>query len=210
VEESEVFEDVRAAEELYEELTEEIFPDRRVGLLHGRMKADEKRRVMAAFRARDIEVLVATVVVEVGVDVPNASAIVIEGAERFGLSQLHQLRGRVCRGLHPPQCFLVGNPKTEDSRKRLEALCKHQDGFKLSEVDLAIRGEGTLFGSRQSGMPDLKIAKLLRDIEILIEARRAAFELVAADPGLLEPEHRPLKREIRDILGADVEWLFRE
>jgi ATP-dependent DNA helicase RecG len=210
VEESEALEDVRAAEELYEELVEEIFPDRRVGLLHGRMKADEKRRVMAAFRAGEIEVLVATVVVEVGVDVPNASAIVIEGAERFGLSQLHQLRGRVCRGLHPPQCFLVGDPKSEDSRKRLEALCEHQDGFKLSEVDLAIRGEGTLFGSRQSGMPDLKIAKLLRDIEVLVEARRAAFELVAADPGLKEPEHRPLRREIRDILGADVEWLFRE
>ena len=210
VEESEVLEDVRAAEELYEELAEEIFPDRRVGLLHGRMKADEKRRVMASFRAREIEVLVATVVVEVGVDVPNASAIVIEGAERFGLSQLHQLRGRVCRGLHPPQCFLVGDPKTEDSRKRLDALCEHQDGFKLSEVDLAIRGEGTLFGSRQSGMPDLKIAKLLRDIEVLVEARRAAFELVAADPTLNKPEHRPLRREIRDVLGADVEWLFRE
>jgi len=210
VEESEALEDVRAAEELYEELTEEIFADRRVGLLHGRMKADEKRWIMAAFRARKIEVLVATVVVEVGVDVPNASAIVIEGAERFGLSQLHQLRGRVCRGLHPPQCFLVGDPKTEDSRKRLEALCEHQDGFKLSEVDLAIRGEGTLFGSRQSGMPDLKIAKLLRDIEVLIEARRAAFELVAADPGLKQPQHRPLRREIREIVGADVDWLFRE
>ncbi len=210
VEESEALEDVRAAEELYEELAEEIFPDRRVGLLHGRMKADEKRRVMASFRAREIEVLVATVVVEVGVDVPNASAIVIEGAERFGLSQLHQLRGRVCRGLHPPQCFLVGDPKTEDSRKRLDALCEHQDGFKLSEVDLAIRGEGTLFGSRQSGMPDLKIAKLLRDIEVLVEARRAAFDLVAVDPALNKPEHRPLRREIRDVLGADVEWLFRE
>jgi ATP-dependent DNA helicase RecG len=210
VEESEVLEDVRAAKELYEELAEDILPDRRVGLLHGRMKADEKRRVMAAFRSREIEVLVATVVVEVGVDVPNASVIVIEGAERFGLSQLHQLRGRVCRGLHPPQCFLVGDPKTEDSRKRLDALCEHQDGFKLSEVDLAIRGEGTLFGSRQSGMPDLKIAKLLRDIEVLVEARRAAFELVAADPALNRPEHRPLRREIRDVLGADVEWLFRE
>ncbi|MCA1716138.1 MAG: ATP-dependent DNA helicase RecG [Actinobacteria bacterium] len=210
VEESEALEDVRAAEELYQELAEEIFADRRVGLLHGRMKAEEKRRVMAAFRAREIEVLVATVVVEVGVDVPNASAIVIEGAERFGLSQLHQLRGRVCRGLHPPQCFLVGDPKTEDSRKRLEALCEHQDGFKLSEVDLAIRGEGTLFGSRQSGMPDLKIAKLLRDIEVLVEARRAAFELVAKDPTLKSPDHRPLRREIRELLGADVEWLFRE
>ena len=210
VEESEVLEDVRAAEELYEELAEQFFPDRRVGLLHGRMKADEKRRVMAAFRVREIEILVATVVVEVGVDVANASVIVIEGAERFGLSQLHQLRGRVCRGLHSPQCFLVGDPKTDDSRRRLEALCEHQDGFKLSEVDLAIRGEGTLFGSRQSGMPDLKIAKLLRDIEVLVEARRAAFELVAADPTLRQPEHRPLRREIRDILGADVDWLFRE
>src|ERR671916_1210118 len=210
VEESEVLEDVRAAEELYEELAEEIFADRRVGLLHGRMKADEKRRAMAAFRSREIEVLVATVVVEVGVDVPNASVIVIEGAERFGLSQLHQLRGRVCRGLHPPQCFLVGDPKTEDSRKRLDALCEHQDGFKLSEVDLAIRGEGTLFGSRQSGMPDLKVAKLLRDIDVLVEARREAFELVAEDPTLKRVEHRPLRREIRELLGSNVEWLFRE
>src|ERR671917_700979 len=210
VEESEALEDVRAAEELREELVEEVFPDRRVGLLHGRMKAQQKREVMAAFRAGEIEVLVATVVVEVGLDVANASAIVIEGAERFGLSQLHQLRGRVCRGLHPPKCFLVGDPKTEDSLKRLEALAEHQDGFKLSEVDLAIRGEGTLFGSRQSGMPDLKIAKLLRDIDILVEARRAAFELVATDSTLKNPEHRPLRREVRELLGADIEWLFKE
>ena len=174
------------------------------------MKAQEKRDVMAAFRARKIEVLVATVVVEVGVDVPNASAIVIEGAERFGLSQLHQLRGRVCRGLHPPKCFLVADPKTDDSQKRLDALCDHQDGFKLSEVDLAIRGEGTLFGARQSGMPDLKVAKLLRDIEILVEARREAFELVASDPTLRKPHHRPLRREVRDLLGKDVDWLFKE
>ncbi|HZY66360.1 MAG TPA: ATP-dependent DNA helicase RecG [Rubrobacteraceae bacterium] len=210
VEESEALEDVRAAEELYEELGTEIFPERRVGLLHGRMKATEKREVMAAFRAGEIEVLVATVVVEVGVDVPNASAIIIEGAERFGLSQLHQLRGRVCRGLHPPKCYLIGEPKTDDGRSRLEALCEHQDGFKLSEVDLAIRGEGTLFGSRQSGMPDLKMAKLLRDIDVLVEARKEAFALVAKDPTLKEPAHRPLRREIKELLGADVEWLFRE
>ncbi|MDQ4107049.1 MAG: ATP-dependent DNA helicase RecG [Actinomycetota bacterium] len=210
VEESEALEDVRAAEELYDEMAEEIFPERRVGILHGRMKAAEKREVMAEFRAGTIDVLVATVVVEVGVDMPNASAVVIEGAERFGLSQLHQLRGRVCRGLHPPKCFLVGEPKTDDSRSRLEALCEHQDGFKLSEVDLAIRGEGTLFGSRQSGMPDLKVAKLLRDIEVLVEARKEAFELVAADPMLKIPDHRPLRREIKELLGADVEWLFRE
>jgi ATP-dependent DNA helicase RecG len=150
------------------------------------------------------------VVVEVGVDVPNASAIVIEGAERFGLSQLHQLRGRVCRGLHPPKCFLVAEPKTEDSERRLEALSQYQDGFKLSEVDLAIRGEGTLFGSRQSGMPDLKVAKLLRDVDVLVEARREAFSIVAGDPALKRPDHRPLRREVRELLGADVEWLFRE
>ena len=134
----------------------------------------------------------------------------IEGAERFGLSQLHQLRGRVCRGLHSPKCFLVGDPKTEEAWRRLEALCNHQDGFKLSEVDLALRGEGTLFGSRQSGMPDLKVAKLLRDIEVLVEARRTAFELVASDPNLKKPHHRPLRREIRELLGVDVKWLFRE
>ena len=174
------------------------------------MKAQDKREVMALFRAGEIEVLVATVVVEVGVDVPNASAIVIEGAERFGLSQLHQLRGRVCRGLHPPKCFLVGAPKSEDSERRLEALERYQDGFKLSEVDLAIRGEGTLFGSRQSGMPDLKVAKLLRDVDVLVEARREAFALVASDPTLKRPDHRPLRREIRELLGADVEWLFKE
>jgi ATP-dependent DNA helicase RecG len=210
VEESEALEDVRAAEELREELAAEVFPERRVGLLHGRMRAQDKREVMALFRAGEIDVLVATVVVEVGVDVPNASAIVIEGAERFGLSQLHQLRGRVCRGLHPPTCFLVGAPKTDDSERRLEALVEHQDGFKLSEVDLAIRGEGTLFGSRQSGMPDLKVAKLLRDVDILVEARREAFALVAEDPTLKRPDHRPLRREIRELLGANVEWLFRE
>src|SRR5215203_4628847 len=208
VEESEALEDVRAAEELYQELANDIFPERVVGLLHGRMKAQDKREVMALFRAGEIEVLVATVVVEVGVDVPNA--IVIEGAERFGLSQLHQLRGRVCRGLHPPKCFLVGAPKSEDSDRRLRALETYQDGFKLSEVDLAIRGEGTLFGSRQSGMPDLKVAKLLRDVEVLVEARREAFALVAGDPTLKRQDHRPLRREIRELLGADVEWLFRE
>jgi ATP-dependent DNA helicase RecG len=210
VEESEALEDVRAAEELYDELAREIFPERRVGLLHGRMKAQEKREIMASFRNGETEVLVATVVVEVGVDVPNASAIVIEGAERFGLSQLHQLRGRVCRGLHPPKCFLVAEPKTEDAEQRLEALSKYQDGFKLSEVDLAIRGEGTLFGSRQSGLPDLKVAKLLRDIDVLIEARREAFALVAGDPTLRRADHRPLRREVKELLGADVEWLFRE
>jgi ATP-dependent DNA helicase RecG len=210
VEESEALEDVRAAEELREELAEEVFPERRVGLLHGRMRAQDKREVMARFRSREIDVLVATVVVEVGVDVPNASAIVIEGAERFGLSQLHQLRGRVCRGLHPPRCFLLGAPKTDDSERRLEALVEYQDGFKLSEVDLAIRGEGTLFGSRQSGMPDLKVAKLLRDVDILVEARRDAFALVAEDPTLKRPDHRPLRREFRELLGANVEWLFRE
>src|ERR671917_519526 len=210
VEESEALEDVRAAEELYEELANDIFPERVVGLLHGRMKPKDKREVMALFRAGEIEVLVATVVVEVGVDVPNAGAIVIEGSERFGLSQLHQLRGRVLRGLHPPKCFLIGAPKTDDSQRRLEALEKYQDGFKLSEVDLAIRGEGTLFGSRQSGMPDLKVAKLLRDVEVLVEARREAFALVAGDPTLQRPDHRPLRREIRELLGADVEWLFRE
>ena len=210
IEESEALEDVRAAEDLFDELETEVYPEWRVGLLHGRMKAEEKRAVMGSFRVGEIDVLVATVVVEVGVDVPNASAIIIEGAERFGLSQLHQLRGRVCRGLHPPTCYLIGAPKTDDARSRLEALVEHQDGFKLSEVDLRIRGEGTLFGNRQSGMRDLKVASLLRDIEVLVEARREAFDLVAADPTLKRPDHRPLRREIREQLGADVEWLFRE
>ncbi|WP_162924519.1 ATP-dependent DNA helicase RecG [Rubrobacter indicoceani] len=210
VEESEALEDVRAAEELHEELTSEVYPDRSVGLLHGRMKAAEKREVMADFNARRIDVLVATVVVEVGVNVPNASAIVIEGAERFGLSQLHQLRGRVCRGLYTPYCYLIAAPKTDDSEKRLQAMVEHQDGFRLSEVDLAIRGEGTLFGGRQSGIADLKVAKLLRDLDVLVEARREAFALVANDGKLSKPENRPLRREIRELLGDEVEWLFRD
>ena len=120
------------------------------------------------------------------------------------------VRGRVCRGLHSPKCFLVADPRTEDSERRLEAISKYQDGFKLSEVDLAIRGEGTLFGSRQSGMPDLKVAQLLRDVDVLVEARREAFALVARDPTLKDPVHLPLRREIRELLGRDVEWLFKE
>jgi ATP-dependent DNA helicase RecG len=104
----------------------------------------------------------------------------------------------------------VADPRTEDAEQRLEALTRYQDGFKLSEVDLAIRGEGTLFGSRQSGMPDLKVAKLLRDMDVLVEARREAFALVAGDPTLKSPDHRPLRREVKDLLGADVDWLFRE
>lgn len=210
VQESEALEEVRAAEELHRELSQDVFPDRRVGVLHGRMKASQKREVMSDFRDGGIEVLVATVVVEVGVDVPNASIIVIEGADRFGLSQLHQLRGRVCRGIHPPQCYLISDPKTGEARRRLEALIEHQDGFRLSEVDLEIRGEGTLFSSRQSGIPDLKIAKLLRDLDILVEARQEAFALVAGDPSLKKPEHIPLRREVEELLGADVDWLFRE
>ena len=203
VEESEALEDVRAAEELKEELAEEIFPERRVGLLHGRMKAQDKREVMALFRAGEIEVLVATVVVEVGVDVPNANAIVIEGSERFGLSQLHQLRGRVCRGLHSPKCFLVGAPKTDDSGGASKPSPSTRR-VKLSEVGPGDQGAKNPLREPPERDADLKVAKILRDVDLQSGQARG---LRARGRGSHPQAPRPqaLRREIRELLGADVE-----
>jgi len=160
-----------------------IFPQRRIGLVHGRMSRLERESVMAGFKAGDIDILVATTVVEVGVDVPNASIMVIVHAERFGLAQLHQLRGRIGRGNHESCCFLLAYPPfSEEARARLKAMESTNDGFRIAEEDLAIRGPGEFFGTRQSGMPDLKIANIIRDIDILEKARREAFMLVDSDP----------------------------
>jgi ATP-dependent DNA helicase RecG len=161
---------------------------------------------MAAFRAGEIDVLVSTTVIEVGIDVPNATVMVIEDADRFGLSQLHQLRGRVGRGEHPGTCLLVADPTTTEAEERLAALVATTDGFRLAEEDLRIRGQGTVFGTRQSGMKDLKIADILKDFKILAVARRDAFHLVANDPELRE--HPELAEEVRALLGDAVEWLF--
>jgi ATP-dependent DNA helicase RecG len=184
-----------------------VFPDLRLGLLHGQLRPRDKDDVMHGFRDREIDVLVATTVIEVGIDIPNASLMVIEDADRFGLSQLHQLRGRVGRGRHASRCVLVADPKTPEAEQRLAAMVATTDGFRLAEEDLAIRGQGTVFGARQAGMKDLKLADILRDKDVLIAARREGFALVAADPGLRGyPE---LADEIQSMLGEDVQWLFR-
>jgi ATP-dependent DNA helicase RecG len=174
--------DLKAATEMADTLAHSVFPEFRVGLLHGRMKADAKDRVMKAFAAGDLHVLVATTVVEVGVDVPNASVMVVEHAERFGLSQLHQMRGRVGRGLHPSMCFLLYQaPLSEEARARLAAMSETTDGFELAERDLQLRGPGDFFGTRQAGLPTFRLVNLVRDRDVLEVARQEAGQWLAAE-----------------------------
>ncbi len=186
--------EVASLENTYESLSNGELEAFRLGLLHGRMTPDEKDAVMERFRSGDIQVLVCTSVVEVGVDVPNATLMTIEGGHRFGLAQLHQLRGRISRGRFPGFCCVFGDPKTDQSRERLKAFVASTDGFELAEVDFKLRGPGDIFGTKQHGLPPLWIADLLRDQAILEEARRDAREMVAADPGLELEEHAKLKR----------------
>jgi ATP-dependent DNA helicase RecG len=175
--------ELRAATAMASRLRSGIFPDLRVGLLHGRMSAEEKDAVMADFAAGRTPILVATTVIEVGIDVPNASVMVIEHADRFGLSQLHQLRGRVGRGPHDSYCVLMaGEGATEEARRRIQVLCDSHDGFAIARADLEMRGPGEFLGTRQSGIPDLKVGNILRDHAILEDARREAFAIVAAAP----------------------------
>ena len=204
VEETEKSEAASAQAE-YRRLGKDL-PELRLGLLHGRMRAAEKDRVMDEFRAGSLDALVSTTVIEVGIDVPNASLMVIRDADRFGLSQLHQLRGRVGRGKHPSQCALMAEPSTEDGAARIQAMVETDDGFALAKKDLELRKPGTVFGDRQSGISDLKIANILRDIKELEAARREAFALVDRDPRL--DAHPELREEVRALLGDDVEWLF--
>jgi ATP-dependent DNA helicase RecG len=193
VEESEKL-DLMDATRMAEHLRKEIFPEFRVGLLHGRMRSDEKEAVMMKVKEGRIHILVATTVIEVGIDIPNASLMVVEHAERFGLSQLHQLRGRIGRGRYPSKCILLAQYRSsEEARVRLRAMEKTNDGFKIAEEDLALRGPGEFFGVRQSGLPDLRVAHLIRDTPILIEARKEAFRLVEDDPELSQPTHRRMK-----------------
>ena len=184
-----------------------VFPDLRLGLLHGQLRPADKDEVMHRFRHGDIDLLVATTVIEVGIDIPNATVMIIEDADRFGLSQLHQLRGRVGRAEHAATCLLVAGPTTPEGERRIEAMVATTDGFRLAEVDLEIRGQGTVFGTRQSGITDLKLADILRDVDQLVSARREAFALVEADPELAE--HPGLADEVSLLLGDDAEWLER-
>ncbi|MDP3014627.1 MAG: helicase-related protein, partial [Candidatus Subteraquimicrobiales bacterium] len=168
----------------------------------------EKEAAMASFVKGETDILISTTVVEVGVDVPNATVMLIEDAERFGLSQLHQLRGRIGRGKHRAYCFLFADPSTEEGKLRMEAIASTYDGFKLAELDLEIRGEGQIFGPRQSGLPDLKLAKLTRDINILLQAREDAFEVVKKDPLLELPENRLLFGAVKRKFTNNLDWLF--
>jgi len=196
VEESETL-DLKDATRMAEHFQREVFPDLRVGLLHGRMKTPEKEAVMRAVVAGGIQILVATTVIEVGIDVPNATVMLVENAERFGLSQLHQMRGRIGRGPDPSSCLLLAQyTRSDDAWRRLKVMEETDDGFRIAEEDLAIRGPGELLGTRQSGVPDFRVASLVRDAKVLSEAREDAFALVREDPELRQPEHR----RIREVL----------
>jgi len=202
--------EVRSAKAEAERLRAEVFPDLRVGLVYGDMPAREKEATMDRFRAGEVDVLVSTTVIEVGVDVPNATVMLIEDADRFGLSQLHQLRGRVGRGRAPGLCILFADPLTDEGRARMDAIARTNDGFELANEDLRIRGEGTVFDARQSGLSDLKLARLIEDFDWVQRARRDAFALVDADPELSDPAHRRLRQEVLARLGdGRAEWLAR-
>ena len=185
VEENDTIPDDRKAASAYAKmLQEQVFPHLRVACVHGRMKPREKDAVMSAFAAGDIHILVSTTVVEVGVDVPNATVMVVEDAERFGLSQLHQLRGRVGRGKHQSYCILISDNRGEEARARLKIMKQTSDGFKIAEEDLRLRGPGDFFGQRQHGLPALKVADLTCDAALLKEAQDAAVDLLERDPDL--------------------------
>lgn len=176
--------DRKAVTEYTQLLREKVFPDLNIACVHGRMKPKEKEAVMAAFAAGEIHILVSTTVVEVGVDVPNATVMVVEDADRFGLSQLHQLRGRVGRGKHKSYCILVSDNRSEETRQRLQVMTRTNDGFRIAEEDLRLRGPGDFFGQRQHGLPTLKVADLSCDMSLLKEAQAAAEELLQQDPDL--------------------------
>jgi len=200
---------VRAAEAEAERLRTDVFPQLDVALLHGRMRPKEKDHTMERFRAGDADVLISTTVIEVGVDVPNATVMLVENAERFGLAQLHQLRGRIGRSGLQATCVLfdASEPGNEEARARIDAMVATTDGFALADEDLRLRGEGTLFDVRQSGMPDLKLARLAEDADLIARARDRAFALIEDDPTL--DGHRDLLAELEDRFAGSIDWLFR-
>ncbi len=197
---------VRAVNQEAKRLREKVFSDLRVEILHGRRKYQEKEEIMRKFALGELNILISTTVIEVGIDVPNATVMLIEDADRFGLSQLHQLRGRIGRGKFKSYCILFGDPTTEEGKKRLEVFSRVSDGFKLAEEDLKIRGEGEIFGTRQSGITDLKAAELGRDFPLLLRARKDAFELVERND-LTSPDKYFLFLELRRRFEKSLDWL---
>jgi ATP-dependent DNA helicase RecG len=205
VEESEKS-DLQAATCAAETFANDIFPEFKIGLLHGKMKSAEKDRVMEQFRNKEIHLLVATTVIEVGVDVPNATVMMIEHADRFGLSQLHQLRGRVGRGAAKSYCLLIPSANySEDARRRLSVMVQTEDGFRIAEADLEIRGPGDFLGTRQAGLPDFRVANLLKDMRFLELARREAFDYVERTKQLSTVEAQNVKRELIRRWGSRLE-----
>jgi ATP-dependent DNA helicase RecG len=204
IEESEIL-DAKAATTEYERLSREVFPDLKLGLLHGQMPGPEKEEVMRHFRGGELDILVSTSVVEVGIDVPGASVMIVEGAERFGLSQLHQFRGRVGRDKEQGYCLLIPEKLSPEARERLRLMERVHNGFALAEKDLELRGPGEFFGTHQSGLPDLKLAKLtdLRSLEL---ARREAITLFQKDPDLKKAEHQSLRQQLSQAWSKDAEW----
>jgi ATP-dependent DNA helicase RecG len=203
VEESETLE-VKAATAEAKRLQEEVFPDLRLGLLHGKMRPQEKDEVLGRFRDGEIHVLVATSVVEVGIDVPNATVMVVQDAQRFGLAQLHQFRGRVGRGSAQSYCLLLADANNPNAGKRLQALCDTDDGFRLAEEDLKLRGPGEFWGTRQSGLPALQVAQVT-DMRTLDLARRVAETILQDDPNLEEPRHALLSERLRQFWESAAE-----
>ncbi len=199
--------ELKAVEVFAETLQKEVFPDLRIGLVHGKLSARAKAAAMNDFASGETDVLVATTVIEVGVDVPNATLMVVENAERFGLSQLHQLRGRVGRGKDKSYCVLVSSNRSEETRKRLKALCSTNDGFKIAELDLELRGPGDFFGNRQHGLPQLRVADLAGDMRVLREAQTAAETLLERDPDLQRPENRAILERVQELFAQNQDTL---
>ena len=196
--------DLNTAIAVQEHLTQ-LFPERIVGLVHGKLKKEDRQKIMTEFYAGKIDILVATTVIEVGIDVPNATVMIIEHSERFGLAQSHQLRGRVGRGANISYCILIAYyPLSDEAKARLKALLKSNDGFVIAEEDLSIRGPGDFMGTRQSGLPSLRIANLIRDIKVIEIARKEAFDLIDKDPRLEDPKHQKLKQTFQNFIGDKI------
>ena len=200
VEENEELSDsIKSAQEYAKELQKDTFPDLRIACIHGRMKSKEKDRIMTSFAAGEFDILVSTTVIEVGVDIPNAALMIVENADRFGLSQLHQLRGRVGRGKHKSYCVLFSSNPSEQAKARLQVMTQTNDGFLISQEDLRLRGPGDFFGSRQHGLPEMHVADLSADMRILKQAQQEAQSVLSEDPQLAAPLHQPLRARITEL-----------